>query len=252
MFIIGVRETGGKPVRHCARLGRLTAEHTDGDRSLVDLHGIRAVVTAGGTAEPIDPVRVITNRSTGKMGLAIARVGQALGADIDLICTSSVQMGHPVPTTTVTTTDELREAVLSACQHADVLIMAAAVSDFRVARPAREKIKKSGQPLYVELVPVRDFTDELPRRLFVVGFAAETENVVGNARLKLGRKGYQLVCANDITQPGAGFGSDTNIVTILSAAGDLYPLPLMSKDNVARQLWTQIASRLPAWRASML
>ena len=206
-----------------------------------ELAGRHVVVTAGGNREPIDPIRFIGNRSSGKMGFALADAAQERDARVSLITT----IPPPDPekysvVQNVETCAEMREAVLSACRSADVLVMAAAVSDFRAANPARQKIKKHGGKILLELVENEDFLLELPDNIVKVGFAAETEDLVENARKKLEGKGLDFICANDVTAPDAGFGVDTNRVTILRATGKREELPLMSKHALAHEIMNRV------------
>jgi phosphopantothenoylcysteine decarboxylase/phosphopantothenate--cysteine ligase len=199
-----------------------------------DLEGKRIVVTAGGTQEPIDPVRLITNRSSGKMGYALAGAAQDRGAVVTLV-TAPATLSPPqgVEVVKVRTVADMRDAVLKAVKKADALIMAAAVSDFRIARQADRKIKKQGGKMALELVETGDFLLELPDNFIKVGFAAESENMVSNAKKKLREKRLDLIVANDITQPDAGFDVDTNRVIIINKKGETEELPLMSKREVA-------------------
>ena len=210
-----------------------------------DLQGQHVVVTAGGTREPIDPVRFIGNRSSGEMGFALADAAHERGARVTLITT----VPPPCPNAYnrvqyVETVADMREAVLTACQSADFLLMAAAVSDFRVATPAAHKVKKQGQRVVLELVENADFLVELPDTFVKVGFAAETQDLIENARHKLVRKRLALICANDVTAPDAGFGVDTNRITILHATGQQEVLPLMSKHAVAHEILHRIVPLL--------
>jgi phosphopantothenoylcysteine decarboxylase/phosphopantothenate--cysteine ligase len=211
----------------------------------LDLLGRHLVVTAGGTREPIDPVRFIGNRSSGMMGIALADAAHERGARITLITT----VPPPSPDTYnalryVETVAEMREAVLTTCRSADALLMAAAVSDFRVAHPAGQKMKKRGQKLVLELVGNADFLLELPDTFVKVGFAAETEDLIKNARHKVVRKRLAFICANDVTAPDAGFAVDTNRITILHATGEEEVLPLMSKRAVADEILNRVVPLL--------
>jgi phosphopantothenoylcysteine decarboxylase / phosphopantothenate---cysteine ligase len=217
----------------------------DGQHPLLDLKGQHVVVTAGGTREPIDPVRFIGNRSSGKMGFALADAAHERGARVTLITT----VPPPRPEVYdcvqyVETVVEMRVAVLTACHAADVLLMAAAVLDFRVATPAAHKVKKRGQKVVLELVENADFLLELPNTFVKVGFAAETQDLLENARLKLVPKRLAFICANDVTAPDAGFGVDTNRVTILHATGEQEALPLMSKHAVAHAILHRVVPLL--------
>lgn len=209
--------------------------------STTELAKKHIVVTAGGNREPIDPVRFISNRSSGKMGFALADAAQERGARVTLITTMPPPQPEKYDTIkSVETCAEMREAVLSACQSADVLIMAAAVSDFRVANPATHKIKKQGNKMLLELVENEDFLLELPDTFVKIGFAAETQGLIENAQKKLKAKRLHFICANDVTAPDAGFGVDTNRITILHATGEREVLPLMSKYAVAHEIIDRI------------
>jgi phosphopantothenoylcysteine decarboxylase / phosphopantothenate---cysteine ligase len=217
----------------------------DVQHPLTDLQGQHVVVTAGGTREPIDPIRFIGNRSSGKMGFALADAAHERGARVTLITT----VPPPRPEVYdlvqyVETVADMREAVLTACQSADVLLMAAAVSDFRVASPAAHKLKKQGQKVILELVENADFLLELPDTFVKVGFAAETQDLLAHARQKLVRKRLAFICANDVTAPDAGFGVDTNRITILHPTGESEELPLMSKYAVAHEVLTRVVPLL--------
>jgi len=220
------------------------------------LAGRRVIVTAGGTQEPVDPVRVLTNRSSGKQGLALAQAALDAGADVTLI---AAPISLPVPVgvqhIAVHTAAEMAGAVLDACPHADALLMAAAVADFRPAGPSVHKIKKAqGVPtLALERTP--DILSEVARQRresgrprAVVGFAAETENVLANAQAKLEAKGLDLMVANDVSAADAGFGVDTNRVTLIDAGG-ANPLPLLSKAEVADQVIERLVDLLREPRA---
>ena len=201
-----------------------------------DLEGLRVLVTAGPTVERIDPVRYITNRSSGKMGYAIAEAARDRGADVVLV-SGPVQLGAPAGLSLVSVTNsaELCAAVLANGPEMDVVIQAAAPADFTPAAVSDKKIKKDGEGLTLELVPTTDIARTLgerkrPGQTFVI-FAAETNDVEDNARGKLAKKNADLVVANDVTREGAGFGVDTNCVTLISRQ-DRRELPLMSKRAV--------------------
>jgi len=207
----------------------------------MELNGKYIVISAGGTREPIDPVRYIGNRSSGKMGFALADAAKERGADVTLITT----INPPDPekyndVQSVETLAEMREAVLDACKSADVLIMAAAVSDFRVANPADHKIKKGEGKLTLELVENEDFLLELPDSFVKVGFAAETNDLLKNAERKLIEKHLDFICANDVSAPDSGFAVDTNRVTILYRNGEKEALPLMTKNEVADRILDRV------------
>jgi phosphopantothenoylcysteine decarboxylase/phosphopantothenate--cysteine ligase len=206
-----------------------------------DLAGKRIVITAGGTREPIDPVRFIGNRSSGKMGFALASAARDRGAFVTLISTVDPQnTGIYNVLRLVGTVSEMRESVLEACKATDVLVMAAAVSDYRVAIPATDKIKKSGGKLTLELVENKDFLLELPENFIKVGFAAETRNLLENARKKLTQKRLDFICANDVSAADSGFAVETNRVTIIDKTGVTEELPLMPKREVADKILDKI------------
>jgi phosphopantothenoylcysteine decarboxylase/phosphopantothenate--cysteine ligase len=213
-----------------------------------DLAGWRVVVTAGGTQEPIDPVRVIANRSSGKMGYAVATAARDRGASVTLISApTSLEPPLGVAVVAVRTATEMCDAVLAAVANADALVMAAAVADYQVAEQRPAKLKKSAAPLRLDLVPTPDIlaavatartTGTGPR--LVVGFAAESEDLLANARLKRERKRLDLIVANDVTQEGSGFGTDTNQVALLDRAGTETMLPLLPKLEVAHRIWDRV------------
>ncbi len=212
-----------------------------------DLQGQRILVTAGPTLEPIDPVRYITNRSTGKMGFAVARMARRRGAEVILITGPhylTLPRGdiHPI---VVYSAQEMYDAVIKYYEDCHVVIMAAAVADFRPRNILEGKIKKRGNGTYsLELDKNPDILKALGENKshhILVGFAAETSELMENAEAKLREKNLDLIVANDVTQPGAGFGVDTNIVRILDAHGKSKKIPLMSKEEVADILLDQVA-----------
>lgn len=211
-----------------------------------DLVGLKIVVTAGGTREPIDPVRFISNRSSGKQGHALAAEAAARGAEVVLVTTTDLPAPPGVEVVRVETAAEMEAAVLSRSDAVDVVVMAAAVADFRPASPAKEKIKKAAGPPEIVLEPTTDILAELGRRRrpgqTVVGFAAETGDPVARASEKLARKGIDLVVANDVTAPGAGFGYDTNRAVLLDRTGGVRSLPLMDKRAVARAVFDAVVA----------
>jgi phosphopantothenoylcysteine decarboxylase/phosphopantothenate--cysteine ligase len=201
-----------------------------------DLSSERILVTAGPTQEPIDPVRFVSNRSTGKMGFAIARAAWRRGAEVRLVAGPSAESTpYGVMRIDTVSAAQLLEATASNFSWCSTLIMAAAVADFRPAKPAAQKLKKNPKGMTLELSPI---TDELPRLAaqkgdrILIGFAAETEDLEDNATDKLGRKGLDLIVANDVSRPDAGFAVDTNIVTMLGADGSRQTTPKLSKENV--------------------
>jgi len=215
------------------------------------LVGKHIVVTAGGTQEPLDPVRFITNRSSGKQGYAIAQAGIDAGADVTLI--STVNLPTPIGATLVKvrTAQELHDAVLSHTNESDVLIMAAAVSDYRPATTSDQKIKKGDGDLNLTLarnpdilLSVKEKREQTQSPQLVIGFAAESENLMTNAQGKLERKGLDLLVGNDITAPDAGFAHDTNRVILVRPDQDPEQLDLMSKAEIGNRLMREIAELL--------
>ena len=208
-----------------------------------DLAGKSVVVTAGGTQEPIDPVRHIGNRSSGKMGYAIAEAARDRGANVTLVSSqTSLRAPYGVEFVRADTAEEMRKEVVGRALGADILVMAAAVADFRPVAEAEHKIKKSGGGLTLELRETADVLAEASGdRLVKVGFAAESRDLVANAREKMRRKGVDLMVANNITDEGSGFGSDTNRVVIIDSDGVLDELPLLPKAEVAHLLLDRAA-----------
>ena len=209
-----------------------------------ELSGRRIVVTAGPTWEPIDPVRFVGNRSTGKMGFAVAAEAFSRGADVTLVVgPGTVEPPEGPALVRVTTAQEMRDAVLAAAADADAVVMAAAVADFRPADASSAKLKKEEGTPRVELVPTPDILAELgiaKGGLVLVGFAAETQDVQAAGREKLSRKGVDLLIANEVGREGTGFGSDTSRAAILAADGTDEPLRQWDK----RELATAICERL--------
>ncbi|MEU7613805.1 bifunctional phosphopantothenoylcysteine decarboxylase/phosphopantothenate--cysteine ligase CoaBC [Micromonospora sp. NPDC049204] len=216
-----------------------------------DLAGRRLVVTAGGTREPLDPVRFLGNRSSGKQGYAFARAAVARGARVTLIA-ANVSLADPagVDLIRVGTTAELREATLKAAVEADAVVMAAAPADFRPAAYAPGKIKKSddGVAPTIELVTNPDIAAELGQRKraeqLLVVFAAETGDAEANGRAKLARKRADLIVVNEVG-PDLVFGADTNTVTVIGADGSVSRLPEQAKEAVADTVWDLVVARLP-------
>mgnify|MGYP002511072656 CR=1 FL=1 len=205
-----------------------------------DMQGIKVLVTAGATKEKIDPVRYITNHSTGKMGYAIARAAMLRGADVTLV-TGQTELTPPpgVHTVKVMSAADMADAVKARAEEQDIIIKAAAVADYRPKHSADEKIKKKDGDLTLELERTEDILGYLGEHKrkgqFLCGFSMETENMIENSRKKLEKKHLDLIAANNLKQAGAGFGTDTNIVTLLSE-NDMMELPLMSKEEVADAL----------------
>ena len=218
-----------------------------------DLEGRHVVISAGGTAEPIDPVRFIGNRSTGKMGVALAQAALDRGARVTLVAANvSVALPDDALAVRVETTAQMRDAVLDLVDGADALIMAAAVADFRPRRAATKKLSRD-EGLTIELEPTEDILAgasaavrapgaRRPRPI-LVGFAAETGSLERAAE-KLRRKGVDFLVANDVAEAGSGFGTDTNRVTILAADGPEQALPLLSKREVADRILDRVAAAL--------
>jgi len=206
-----------------------------------DLAGKCIVVTAGGTQEAIDPVRFIGNRSSGKMGYAIAEAARDRGARVTLI-TAPTSLSEPVgiEVNHVDTVNKMKEAVVSACTEADALIMAAAPADYQPKSAAVQKIKKGSAELILELVKTPDILSEVKGNFVKVGFSAETENLIENARDKLQRKQLDLMVANDVTAPDSGFSVDTNKVFLIDKQGNLEDLPLISKREVAETILDRV------------
>ena len=223
---------------------RTIAAHAERVLGAGDLTGTRVVIAAGGTREAIDPVRVISNRSTGKQGYALAESAWMRGAEVTLI--STVEREAPVGCTVVAVESaaDMQDAVM-AVADADVIVMAAAVADFRPASPAGEKIKKgAGEVPEILLEKTHDFLVDLgqqkPDGQVLVGFAAETQNLLENARGKLERKNLDLIVANDVSAPDAGFAHDTNKVTLVLGSGEEIDVPLGSKRVVADAIFDAV------------
>jgi phosphopantothenoylcysteine decarboxylase/phosphopantothenate--cysteine ligase len=219
-------------------------------RAWDDLAGHTVLVTAGPTHEPIDPVRFVGNRSSGKMGVAIAAEAHARGAHVTLILgPGTVEAPVGVEVVRIETAEQLRDAVLARAADADAIVMAAAVADFRPKAAADEKLKKDRGVPELLLEPTPDVLAELGARRragqVLVGFAAETGDVEESGRLKLRRKGADLVVANLIGREGTGFGSDTNEAAILCAAGDDVPMRAWTKRELATAVCDRVASLLP-------
>jgi phosphopantothenoylcysteine decarboxylase/phosphopantothenate--cysteine ligase len=209
-----------------------------------DLDGRVVLVTAGPTREPLDPVRYLSNRSSGKMGYAIAEAAAARGATVILVSGPTALAAPPgVDMIQVETAQEMYDAVLAKLPLAAVVLKAAAVADYRPKQRAGQKIKKAEGPSEIALEPTPDILAEVARRKgsrVLVGFAAETNDLVANARKKLAQKHLDLMVANDVSQPGAGFDADTNIVKILDPAGGVEELPLLSKREVADRILDRV------------
>ncbi len=212
------------------------------------LAGRRVVVTAGGTREPIDPVRFLGNRSSGKQGYAVAAEACRRGAEVTLISTVDLVAPSGVNVVRVNTAAEMDAAVKAVVADADVVVMAAAVADFRPVAVSEEKIKKQGGVPQVVLEPTPDILASIgsskPARQVLVGFAAETTDLARHAREKLERKGADFIVANDVSAPGVGFGYDTNAVTIYGVDGSALDVALSTKSAVAAAVLDAVSSRL--------
>jgi phosphopantothenoylcysteine decarboxylase/phosphopantothenate--cysteine ligase len=213
-----------------------------------DLEGQSILVTAGPTREDLDPVRFLTNRSSGKMGYALAEAAARRGAHVVLV-SGPTDLAAPdgVDWVPVRSTEEMRNAVRERAADAKVVIMAAAVADYRPAAAQSQKLKRGDGGLTLELEPTPDILAELGRdpvqqsgRRVLVGFAAETDRLADNARGKLARKGADMIVANDVTQEGAGFDADTNIVTLFLRDGRELPLPKLTKFEVANRILDRV------------
>ena len=241
--------------------GRLADPSTIADRALAllasarlgespktALTGVRVLITAGGTREPIDPVRFITNRSSGKQGHALARVARRRGAEVTLVTASSQPVPDGVEAVIVETAAEMERAVLAGAEGSDVVIMAAAVADFRPKVAAPAKLAKAGGVPELVLEPTPDILAEVGRRRrpgqILVGFAAETGRLAERAQSKLTAKGVDLMVANDVSLPEVGFDHDTNQVTIFGSDGSAVPVPMGSKDVVAGAILDSVSGLL--------
>jgi len=210
-----------------------------------DLAGLRVLVTAGPTRELIDPVRFISNRSSGKMGFAVAKAALRHGAEVTLVSgPTSLAAPRKAALITVETAEKMQEACLNAFDEADVLIMTAAVADYRPEKSVKSKIKRKESGMSLDLVPCPDILRELATRKrpgqVLVGFAAETEDLLKNARKKLQSKGLDLLVANQVNTPDSGFDHDTNRIQILKSNGKVESHPLMTKDEAAEQVVRQV------------
>ncbi|MCK5246156.1 bifunctional phosphopantothenoylcysteine decarboxylase/phosphopantothenate--cysteine ligase CoaBC, partial [Candidatus Bipolaricaulota bacterium] len=212
-----------------------------------DLAGRKLIVTAGGTREPIDPVRFLGNRSTGKMGYALAEAARDRGAIVTLISgAASLPTPAGVTVIKIETAANMLAAVEKAATDADVLIMAAAVADYAPSGSAEHKLKKGEAELLLRLTRTEDILDSVRDVSVRVGFAAESEDLIENAKRKLESKNLDLIVANDISRTDSGFGTDENQCTILDASGDVDELPLQSKRAVAEHILDRVIELLNA------
>jgi phosphopantothenoylcysteine decarboxylase/phosphopantothenate--cysteine ligase len=213
-----------------------------------DLEGQTVLVTAGATREDIDPVRFLTNRSSGKMGYALAEAAQRRGAHVVLVSgPTDLAVPAGIDWVPVRSAENMRDAVIERAREANIVIMAAAVADYRPAAAHAQKMKRGDSGITLELEPTPDILAALGRsqspsaeRRILVGFAAETNDLAGNARAKLDRKGADMIVANDVTQEGAGFDTDTNIVTLFTRDGRETQLPKLSKLEVANRILDRV------------
>jgi len=209
-----------------------------------DLEADTVLVTAGPTCEDLDPVRYLTNRSSGKMGYAIADAAARRGARVVLVSgPAALDAPVGVELVPVRSTEEMHRAVLQHLGSATIVVMAAAVADYRPVMAQSQKMKRSGEHLLLEFEPTPDILADVARRSperFVVGFAAETDHVAEHARRKLAAKAANMIVANDVTAEGAGFDHDTNVVTIFTRDGRETPLPRMSKSEVANRIFDRV------------
>ena len=209
-----------------------------------DMKGLKVLVTAGPTQEAIDPVRYITNHSSGKMGYAIAKMAMLRGADVTLVSGRTALAPPPfVRVVPVVTARDMYEAVTSVSQEQDIIIKAAAVADYRPASVSDEKIKKKDDDMSIALERTDDnlkyLGEHKPDGQFLCGFSMETENMIGNSRVKLTRKNLDMVAANNVKMAGAGFQGDTNVLTLITQDEEV-SLPLMSKEDAAGKILDKI------------
>jgi phosphopantothenoylcysteine decarboxylase/phosphopantothenate--cysteine ligase len=214
-----------------------------------DLKGEQILVTGGPTQEPIDPVRFITNRSSGKMGYALAKMARRRGAEVILITgpTSLPLPRRDIQFLPVRSAEEMRKAVFTHLEGSSVVIKAAAVSDYRPKVISQKKIKKGDSETTLTLERTKDILEELGKKKgnrILIGFAAETEDLIANAKKKLKEKNLDFIVVNDVTQPGAGFSSDTNQVKIIYPSGQVKDLPLMAKEEVSQLILDEVVRLL--------
>lgn len=214
-----------------------------------DLEGKKVLITAGPTRESIDPVRFITNRSTGKMGYEMAREAKRRGADVTLV-SGRVNLKAPygVNLINIESAQDMYEEVMKRAGESDIIIKSAAVADYTPQNKSNIKIKKQSGDMKIELERTHDILFEVGQaktdQQILVGFAAETNDVIENAKSKMQRKNLDFIIANDVKKESAGFGTDTNIVTIIPRQGEIEPLPVMKKSEVARAVFDRILKRL--------
>ena len=217
--------------------------------STKDLKGEQVLITGGPTQEPIDPVRFITNRSSGKMGYALAKIARRRGAEVILITgpTSLPLPRKDIKFLPVRSAEEMRKAVFNSLEGSSVVIKAAAVSDYRPKVISEKKIKKGESDTTLALERTKDILEELGKKKgnrILIGFAAETEDLIANAKKKLKEKNLDFIVVNDVTRPGAGFSSDTNQVKIIYPSGQVKDLPLMTKEGVSQLILDEVVGLL--------
>jgi len=258
--IIVVPEEGPLASGHVGQ-GRLAEEQAilaalqSAVRPCRDWAGRRLLISAGPTQEAIDPVRFISNRSSGKMGYALAEAAHRRGAEVLLVSgPTALQPPSGIEVLSVETAEDMAKAVLSRFAWSQAVIMAAAVADFRPARPFAQKLKRQRRPITtLSLEPTTDILRELSKRRttqLLVGFAAETEDLLAHAREKLHAKGVDLLVANDVSAAGSGFGSDTNRVILLDRTGQTEKLPLLPKREVADRILDRMLTLQPGFHAA--
>jgi len=239
---------GDEGVGRLASVGAIINAVRDAVGGKKDLEGVRVIVTAGPTQEQIDAVRMITNRSSGKMGYAISQAAADRGATVVLISgPTSLTPPRVAEVVNVRTAAEMCEAVTKRLDAADVVIGAAAPADYAPVHPFVGKMKKTAEPITVELTPTPDIIAEVGKRKgrkIIVGFAAETEKLVENARQKLAKKNLDLVVANDVSRQDIGFDSDVNQVTLIGSDGSVTELPVLPKREVAHRILDWVSERL--------
>lgn len=211
-----------------------------------DLEGKKVLVTAGATREAIDPVRFITNHSTGKMGFAIAKAAMLRGAKVTLVAAhAEIEPPMFVKVVPVTSAEDMFNAVTAAAPEQDIIIKAAAVSDYTPLHKAESKLKKGDDEMSIELGRTKDILKHLGENKkegqFICGFSMETDNVIENSRAKLTKKNCDMICANSLRTEGAGFGVDTNVITLITKNGET-ELPMMSKDEAAHRILDEVVS----------
>jgi phosphopantothenoylcysteine decarboxylase/phosphopantothenate--cysteine ligase len=235
-----------------AEIDRIVAAVDQALMASCELHGRTVLITAGPTREPVDPVRYLSNRSSGRMGFALAEEARARGAKVILVCgPTPVEPPAGVELVRVETAQEMYDAVLARFAEAAIIIKAAAVADFRPAQPAGRKLKKAAAPGALDLEATPDILAELGRRKgdrFLVGFAAETENVGEEAVRKLRAKNCDMIVANRVGQPGTGFDAEDNEALIVNAGGEATHFPRGSKRGLAAHIFDRIHQLQPARR----